>query len=52
VVEIGVEGIESEPTPENDVGSVVLRESVMDGLRWWKSKGTRSAPRAMHGGVH
>jgi hypothetical protein len=50
VVEIGVEGIESEPTPENDVGSVVLRESVMDGLRWWKRD--RSRRRARGQEVH
>jgi hypothetical protein len=50
VVEMGLEGIEGEPTPENDVSSVVLRESTMDGLRWWKRG--RSRRRARGQEVH
>jgi hypothetical protein len=45
VVEMGVEGIEGEPTPKNSVGGVVLRESAMDGLRWWKRGKSRRRAR-------
>jgi hypothetical protein len=50
VVEMGEEGIEGEPMPEDGVGGVVLRESAMDGLRWWKRG--RSRRRARGQEVH